>query len=254
MRVSIITACYHAAETIGIAMESVARQSWADLEYILVDGGSTDETVDRILAFARGAHGRDVKWVSEPDKGMYDALNKGIRMATGDVIGILNADDALQDDDVIQRIAQAFSDDVDAVYSDVRFVNHAGQTVRYYWARYWRPWMFRWGFMPPHPGIYIRRTCFEKLGAYTLGYQIAADYELLVRFLCKNRVRTRYLGICSVKMRMGGKSTRGWKSNWLLNKENVRASRENGYLCCLPMMLPKYLFKVWEFIIPYLKR
>ena len=251
MRISIITACYNAAATLGATMESVVRQSWADVEYIVVDGGSTDGTVDVIREFASG---RDIKWISEPDAGMYDAVNKGIQMATGDVIGILNADDAFLDCDVIQRIAHAFTDEVDAVYSDVRFADHTGKIVRYYWAKHWRPWMLQWGFMPPHPGIYIRRECFERLGIYKLGYHIAADYELVIRFLRKNHLRTRYLDICAVEMRMGGKSTRDWRSNWLLNKEIVRANRETGYYCCLPMLVPKYLFKVFEFITPRVQR
>jgi glycosyltransferase involved in cell wall biosynthesis len=185
---------------------------------------------------------------------MYDAVNKGIGMATGDVIGILNADDAFQDCEVLQRIACAFTDEVDAVYSDVRFADHAGKTVRHYWARHWQPWMLQWGFMPPHPGVYIRREWFERLGCYKLGYHIAADYELLIRFLRKNRLRTRYLAICAVEMRMGGRSTQGWRSNWLLNKEIVRANRETGYFCCLPMLVPKYLFKIFEFIGPKVQR
>ena len=112
--------------------------------------------------------------------------------------------------------------------------------------------MFQWGKMPPHPGVYIRRECFEKLGYYKMGYYIASDYELLIRFLRKNAIRARYLDKCLVCMGLGGRSTKNWKSNLILNQEIVRANRENGYFCCLPMLVPKYFFKIWEFILPKL--
>ena len=267
MRISIITACYNSATTIGAAMESVVRQSWAEIEYIVVDGGSTDGTVDVVRDFAKEAHGRDIKWLSEPDDGMYDAINKGIRMATGEVIGILNADDFLFNNKVIETIACAFLSSSeprvkkDVVYTDVQFVKagstltelREAQTLRYYSAKRWKPWMMQWGYMPPHLGVYIRRDAFERLGFYKLGYHIAADYELLIRFLRKGGLTMRYLDLCSVGMRMGGRSTRNWRSNLLLNQEIVRGNRENGYFCCMPMLMPKYCFKIWEFILPYLK-
>jgi glycosyltransferase involved in cell wall biosynthesis len=236
-------------------------------------------------------------WVSEPDRGMYDAINKGIRWATGAVVGILNADDVLADDRVLERVAEVFfgsslvaddqqtvgsgqsavgSDSANAlmnfrtnelphaIYGDIRFVAdrrgvglgklRAEPTVRYYSSRYWRPWMLQWGFMPPHPSVYIRRACFEQLGDYSLDYQIAADYALLVRFLRKARLSCRYVPMCFVDMRVGGKSTKNWRSNVLLNQEIVRGNREAGYFCCLPMLLPKYVFKVWEFVVPRVKR
>ena len=184
---------------------------------------------------------------------MYDAINKGIKMATGDVVGILNADDMLESSETLAKIADAFADGVDAAYADIRFVKEDLQTtVRYYGAKHWRPWMFQWGKMPPHPSVYIRRELFEKFGLYKLGYDIAADYELLIRYLRVARIKSRYLNESIVRMRMGGKSTRGWRSNLKLNQEIVRGNRENGYFCCLPMLLPKYFFKVFEFILPRL--
>lgn len=253
MKVSIITVCYQAEGSIARTMRSVLEQTWAEIEYIVVDGGSTDGTADVIREHEAEFNGR-MRWVSEPDGGLYDAFNKGIRMATGDVIGILNADDAFQDSEVVRCAVSVFDGETDAVYSDIRFADRTGRTIRYYSARHWRPWMLQWGYMPPHPGVYIRREWFERLGGYKLGYHIAADNELLIRFLRKNRLRAHYLNICSVKMRMGGKSTRNWRSNLLLNQEIVRGNRENGYFCCMPMLMPKYLFKVWEFIIPRLSR
>ena len=243
-------------------MESVLRQTHPDVEYIVVDGASTDGTQALLEACEKKFAGR-MRWVSEPDAGFYDALNKGIRMATGDVVGVLNADDTLADDDTLARVAAAFTDGVDAVYGDVRFVRgcagvsldafRALKTVRWYSSRHWRPWMLQWGFMPPHPSVYIRKTCFEKLGFYAADYRIAADYALLVRFLRKAGLRAVRLPMCFADMRTGGVSTRGWRSNLLLNREIVRGNREAGYFCCLPMLAPKYLFKIFEFVIPKIR-
>ena len=203
---------------------------------------------------------------------MYDAINKGIKMATGDIVGILNADDMFESPDTLAKIAARFEgtgngergtgnreqgtgngEQIEAVYADIRFVRDDLQTTsRYYSAKHWKPWMLQWGKMPPHPSVYIRRELFDKLGLYKLGYDIAADYELLIRYLRKAGIRTKYLNECVVRMRMGGKSTRGWRSNLKLNQEIVRGNMENGYFCCLPMLLPKYLFKIFEFILPRL--
>lgn len=265
MTISLITACYNSAAVIRTAIESVLRQTWHDVEYLVVDGGSTDGTTD-ILREMEGRFCGRLRWVSERDSGMYDAINKGIRMATGDVVGILNADDVLSTDGVLARVAAAFESRAgaetapDTIYGDVRFITdrrgleldslRSEPTVRYYSARSWRPWMLQWGFMPPHPSVYIRRSCFARLGLYALDYVIAADYALLIRYLRKARVRSRYLPMCFVDMRLGGVSTRNWRSTLLLNREIVRANREAGYFCCLPMLLPKYGFKIWEFVMP----
>ena len=267
MKVSLITACYNSAKTIKTAMESVLAQKDVDVEYIVVDGGSNDGTVDIVKEYpTRSACSTrfSFKWISERDKGMYDAINKGIKMATGDVVGILNADDMFESENTLAHVVNCFNhvkrveacrdgERVNAVYADIRFVKDDLQTTsRYYSAKHWKPWMLQWGKMPPHPSVYIRRELFEKLGLYKLGYDIAADYELLIRYLRKARIKTCYLNECVVRMRMGGKSTRGWKSFKTLNKEIVRGNLENGYFCCFPMLLPKYMFKIFEFILPRL--
>ena len=284
MKISLITVCWNCAGTVADAMRSVAAQDRLgyDLEYIVVDGGSTDGTAEKVAAFAESAAADcgacphwlaapkrlsrvggclapagerrgalSFRWVSERDEGLYDAMNKGVRMATGDVVGILNADDVLESPGTLSHVAAAFSEGVDAVYADVRFVrDDLETTARRYSARGWRPWMHRWGYMPPHPGVYIRREWFERLGGYKLGYAIAADFELMVRYFCRHRLRTAYLPECVVRMRLGGKSTRGWRANVLLNAENVRANRENGFFTCFAMMLPKYAFKIWGVVLP----
>lgn len=275
MKVTLITACYNSAGTIRTAIESVLSQKGVDVEYIVVDGGSKDCTVDIIKEYADKTLNSKLltpkftfRWLSESDQGMYDAINKGIKMATGDIVGILNADDMFESENTLAHVVEAFrsggdesggvesggvGERVDCVYADIRFVKDDLQTTnRYYSAKHWKPWMLQWGKMPPHPSVYIKRKLFERHGLYKLGYDIAADYELLVRYLRKAGVTARYIAGSVVRMRMGGKSTRGWRSNLKLNQEIVRANRENGYFCCLPMLLPKYLFKIFEFILPRL--
>lgn len=263
MKVSLITACYNSVATIKTTLESVLAQRGVDIEYIVVDGGSQDGTVDIIKEYStRSTRSTrfEFRWLSERDEGMYDAINKGIKMATGNIVGILNADDMFESEDSLAHVVGAFSrvervegGRVDAVYADIRFVKDDLQTtIRYYGAKCWKPWMHNWGYMPPHPSVYVRRELFEKFGPYKLGYHISADFELMVRYLCRNRINAVYLPECVVKMRLGGKSTKNWRANMLLNAENVRANRENGYFSCFAMMLPKYLFKIFEFILPTL--
>ena len=234
-----------------------------EIEYIVVDGGSTDGTVGIIKKFAtqfdpieqsNNLNNRTMtfRWLSEKDRGMYDAINKGVGMATGDVIGILNADDRLEDENVLADVVRAFERadrPLDAVYGDIRFVRgESAETARYYSSAGWRRWMHNWGYMPAHPTVYVRREVFERCGVYKLGYDISADFEWMVRTLCRGRVRAKYLPRCMVTMRLGGKSTAGLRAMVKLNRENVRANRENGYFCCLAMMLPKYAYKIWGYV------
>lgn len=253
MKISLITACYNAEKTICDALESVARQKGVVVESIVMDGGSTDGTVARIKAFAekvRGSAALTVLWQSAHDQGMYDALNKGIARATGDVVGILNADDVLADETTLATIAAAFeSDAVEAVYGDVRFVRElGGRTVRYCSARWFRPWMFRFAVMVPHPSFYCRRELFVRFGGYSLDYRICADFELVMRYLWKHRVRARYIPQCLVEMRLGGASTVGLGSTIEINREDLRALRANGYWSALSLIYLKYLFKIWGFV------
>ena len=247
MKISIITACYNSVDVIRHAMDSVLAQSWGELEYIVVDGGSSDGTVDVIQEYEPKFKGR-MRWISEADQGLYDALNKGIRMAGGEVVGILNGDDFFRHARVVESVAQAFNPEIDATYADIRFVKGAklDQVTRYYSARRWKPWMLRWGYMPPHPSFYCRRAKFEQLGYYKLDYKIAADYELLIRFLWKGGLRARYINDALIDMRLGGLSTKGVASTITLNREIVRGNRENGVYTNMLMLCPKYLFKVWE--------
>lgn len=273
MKVSLITVCYNSATAIRTCFDSVFSQQGVDLEYIVVDGGSKDGTVDIIKEYADKTLNFQLltpnftfKWLSESDKGMYDAINKGIKMATGDVVGILNADDVLASDETLKRIAEAFEsggvesggvgERVDCVYADIRFVREGNSvevlrnapTVRYCSAKKWRPWMFRFAAMVPHPSFYVRRECFERLGGYSLDYRICADFELELRYLYLAKLKAAYLPECVVVMRMGGMSTAGWRSNMEINREDLRALRSHDIWSCLPLIYLKYLFKIWGFV------
>jgi glycosyltransferase involved in cell wall biosynthesis len=274
MKISLITACYNSATTIRSCIDSVLEQQGIDLEYIVVDGGSKDGTVDIIKECStRSACSTWFKYISEPDRGMYDAINKGIKMATGDVVGILNADDILAADNTLATIAEVFSrkerkgrkeegsgesarSEVECVYADIRFVKSGdsveelrnAKTVRYCSAARWRPWMFRFAAMVPHPSFYARRECFDKLGMYSLDYRICADFELVLRFLGIAKLPSVYLPKCVVVMRTGGASTAGWRSNVEINREDLRALKANGVWSCLPLIYLKYLFKIWGFV------
>ena len=279
MKISLITACYNSAATIRTCFDSVLSQQCVDLEYIVVDGGSKDGTVDIIKEYStRSTRSTrfEFRWLSERDQGMYDAINKGIKMATGDIVGILNADDVLATDDTLAHVASAFAEEedkklksesdhhvekpegrcIDALYADIRFVRTGdtldalrnAKTVRYCSAAKWRPWMFRFAAMVPHPSFYVRRECFARLGGYSLDYRICADFELELRYLYLAKLKAAYLPECVVVMRMGGASTAGWRSNVEINREDLRALRSHGIWSCLPIIYLKYLFKIWGFV------
>ena len=251
MKISVITVTYNSAATVRDTIESVLRQNYQDYEYLLIDGGSKDNTVDIIKEYVSKFEGR-MRWISEKDKGMYDGINKGIRMATGDVVGIINSDDFYHRTDIFGVISKSFEENpgVQAIYGDVRFVkpDNLEKTVRYYSSKHWRPWRFRFGFMPAHPTFFTYKENFEKYGYYQYDYHIAADYELLIRHLYTNKVPAKYVPVDFMKMRTGGRSTNGWKANVLLNKEIVRACKENGIWTCMPLLFLKYFIKVFELL------
>ncbi len=251
MKISLITVTYNSSATVRDTIESVLRQCYDDYEYLVIDGGSKDNTMDIVRELEPKFYGK-MLWVSEKDNGMYDGINKGIRMATGDVVGIINSDDFYDRTDIFDIINKAFEEDKDvqAIYGDVRFVNpdNLEKTVRYYSSKHWKPWRFRFGFMPAHPTFFTYKENFEKYGYYQYDYHIAADYELLIRHLYTNKVPAKYVPVDFMKMRTGGRSTNGWKANVLLNKEIVRACKENGIWTCMPLLFMKYFIKVFELL------
>ena len=249
MKVSIVTATYNSALTLSDTIRSVLSQTYQDIEYIIVDGASTDKTTDIIRQYEPRFQGR-MKWLSEKDGGIYDAMNKGIRMATGDVVGILNSDDYFTACDVVERMAPAFDDDnVDAVYGDIHFIRDGqpDKCIRYYSSRPFRPLWLRFGFMPAHPSFYCRRSVYERAGLYKTDYQIGSDYEMMVRLFLVHHIQARYLPIDFVTMRTGGTSTRNVKSRLTLIRDDVRGCRENGIYTNPLMISLKFLYKIFEF-------
>lgn len=248
MKISIITATYNSAATIADTMESVLAQTYKDIEFWIVDGASTDGTMDIVKRYEERFQGR-LHYLSEPDRGIYDAMNKGISRCTGDIVGILNSDDYFTDSRVLEDIAKALADDsLDAVYGDIHFIRagEPGRVVRYYSSAMFRPFWLRFGFMPAHPSFYVRREVYRKCGPYSLDYKIAADYEMMVRLFHTHRIRARYLKRDFVTMRMGGASTKNIRSRLLITREDVRACRRNGLYTNTLLISLKYLYKVFE--------
>lgn len=246
MVISLITVCYNSANTITKTLQSVKDQTFLNIEYIVVDGNSKDNTLELVNGFPNIS-----KVISEPDKGMYDALNKGIKLASGDYIGILNADDVLHTQNTIKELTDEIKkDELDLYYGDIRFIHpdNLNKTIRYYSAKNWDPSKFKWGYMPPHPSVYIKKEIFEIYGDYKLDYKISADYELLVRFIHKNNVSCRYIPQLMVDMMPGGISNKSIYSRYLLNKEIVKACADNGIQTNLLMLALKYFSKMFEYL------
>ena len=245
--VSIITVSYNSVGTISDTIKSVLAQTYPNIEYIIIDGFSTDGTIELINSYGKSIS----KFVSEPDKGIYDAINKGIKLAAGDIIGILNSDDFFYDNNVIERVAVAFEEnEIDAVFGDVQFVDpeKTSKIIRYYSSKNFNPAKFKFGFMPAHPSFYVKRELFEKLGYYKTDYKIAADYELLIRFLYVNQIKYKYIEMPFVSMRTGGVSNKSICSNVTLNKEIARACKENGIHTNYLYIYSKYFLKMFEFL------
>lgn len=227
MKVSIITVVYNSHDTIAEAVESVLQQTYADIEYIVVDGLSTDGTVAVVQQYA----GRITKFISEADGGLYDALNKGICMATGDVIGFLHADDIFYSPDAVTQVAAAFLKyDTDSVYADLVYVDRlrVDKQVRNWKSGPFNRSKFVYGWMPPHPTFYVKREVYQRLGLYNTAFKSAADYELMLRYLYKNNISTTYIPECLVRMRTGGKSNLSLSNRLKANREDYQAWLQNG--------------------------
>jgi len=225
MKVSIITVCYNSAETIEKTFQSVKAQTYTNVEYIVIDGKSSDSTIDII------GNNKEIisKYISEPDKGLYHAMNKGIKLATGDLVGILNSDDIFKDNYVLENIAKFhLQNNVDASVGNIIQFNEEGKTVRMYSAKNWNPGKLKIGFMPAHPAIFFKRGLFEKYGKYHLDFVSGADYELIVRFFLKHHISWKYSDITTTAMLRGGISSSGFGSYQLISKEIVKALSINN--------------------------
>lgn len=248
MKISVITVSFNSVRTLGDTLESVAAQTHLEVEHIVVDGASTDGTLKIIERY--GEH--VALLISEPDQGIYDAMNKGLRLATGEVIGFLNADDVYADSGVVERVSAIMAeDDLDALFGDAEFVNpdRPNQPVRRYRSERFRPERIAWGWMPAHPALFLRRRVYESYGLFRTDYRIAGDFEYCARIFHKNTLLYRSLPETLVRMRIGGISTSGWRNTVLLNREVLRACRENGIDTNILKIFSKYPAKLLEFLV-----
>ena len=220
MKISIITVCYNAEDTISDTIESVLSQDYKDVEYIIVDGKSTDRTLEIIQSIKNG-----IKLISEKDQGIYDAMNKGINTASGDVIGILNADDVYKNSQVLTEVMDAFKANVSIVYGDIEYVkyNDLSKVVRKWKAGVFRSGKFKWGWMPPHPGFFVRKSCYESFGLFNLNLSTSADYELMLRMLEVHHLSCNYIPKTITSMRVGGASNSSLKNRLIANRNDKKA-------------------------------
>lgn len=247
-KISLITVTFNSDKTLRDTINSVLKQTYTNIEYIVVDGLSKDNTMDIVREYEPQFEGR-MKWISEKDKGLYDAMNKGVRMATGDVVGILNSDDFFTANDVLEKVVAGFDEQTDAVYGDLHYVHpdDLQHSVRYYSSKIFKRNLMRMGFIPAHPTFYCRRECFDKFGYYKTDYKIAADFDLLLRFIYVNRIRIKYLPMDMVTMRTGGASTNGLKSRMGGMNEHLRSLRENGVKSNRFILSLRYFYKITEY-------
>ena len=248
MKISIITATYNRESTIIRAISSVRSQTYGNVQLVIIDGASTDETVELIKPFMSAS---DIV-CSEQDHGIYDALNKGINLSNGEVIAFLHSDDLYIDEEAVSNVMKLFEDDeVDIVYGDVSFFNgnNPEKVTRIYHSDDLSQRNLAWGKMPAHPAIFVRRRVYNRVGNFKIDYQIAADYEFLCRLVKDAEFKVKRLPRVLVRMQSGGASTRGIKSFFLLNREVYRALRENGIYTNYFMLFSKYFSKVRQFLI-----
>lgn len=227
MRISVITVCYNASTTIEETLDSIKAQDFPDVEHIVVDGLSTDETPEVLNKRSE----QIAKIISERDDGIYDAMNKGIAHASGEIVGFLNADDVYADSRVLSLIADAFeTHKSDSIYGDLQYVSadNPGKVVRNWKELSYKRSRFKQGWMPPHPTFYVKKELLDKFGAFNTAFKISADYELMLRLLYKYKASTVHIPHILVKMKVGGKSNQSIKNRIIANKEDRKAWKING--------------------------
>lgn len=226
MKISVVTAVFNRVATIGAAIESVQAQTYPQVEHVVQDGGSSDGTLDAVRDIANGS----TRLISERDHGIYDAINRGIGNATGDVIGLMHSDDFFASPDALAKVADAFADpSVQGVYGDLQYVaaDNPGKVVRHWRSGEYTPAKLRQGWMPPHPTLYLRREVFDTHGLYDTSFSIAADYDAMLRYLAIGKIKLAYVPHVLVKMRMGGESNRSLERILKKSREDYRAIRKN---------------------------
>jgi len=246
LRISIITVCFNAEKTIENTIKSVLSQDYNNIEYILIDGYSTDRTMRIVSDYYNNIN----VIISEKDNGIYDAINKGIMLASGEIIGLLHADDEFYDTNIITKVAKVFEDSpkLDSIIGDIVFEDDSNQIIRKYSSKNWSVNLFSWGIMPPHPSFYCKRIVFFKFGFYNTDFKIAADFELLIRFLKIKNISFIYVPLVIVKMKLGGASTRGISSLLTINREIYKACGLNSINTNYFKLYSKYFLKIFEFI------
>lgn len=248
MKVSLITITYNSEKTLSDTIQSVLSQKYENIEYIIVDGLSSDNTLSIIKRYESQFKGR-LKWVSEKDCGIYDAMNKGIQMATGDIVGILNSDDLLMDNQVLKDIVFAFDDETDAIYGNLYFVEQSNinRVVRVWKGSSYKS--FTKGWHPAHPTFYVRHEIYEKYGAFDVSFDVSADFELMLRLIEKYHIRTKYIDRYMVRMRMGGESTGSFLNIIKGNRNILKAFEKNGI-----SVSPFYpIIRLWPKALDFIK-
>ncbi len=253
MKISIITVVYNNKDFIEDCINSVIAQSYKNIEYIIIDGNSTDGTIGVVKKYEKYIS----KWISEPDSGIYDAMNKGIRTSTGDIIGFLNSDDVYYNNEVIKKVIDRFKGGKsDIVYGDLVYVRkeNLDKIVRYWESGEYREGLFEEGWHPPHPAFFVKREVFGKYGDFNTNFKISADYEMMLRFLKRYRVSAGNIDEILVKMRTGGRSGRNFKNILEANIECYKAWKENGYLPSVLFIFKKILLKIKQYVKFYEKK
>lgn len=262
MKISVITATWNSGKTIGDTLRSVFNQSFTDVEHIIKDGGSKDDTLEICKNFEQKYYkdeckGRTINILSDKDKGIYDAMNQGVKAATGDVIGILNSDDFYTSDDVLARVAEEFekNPELEAVYGDIHFVKDENlkKCTRYFSSRYFRPWALRFGFMPAHPSFYVRREVYDKYGLYDLDFRTSSDFEMMVRLFVKEKIRSKYINKDFVTMRAGGESTAGLEAKRKVNRDIAGSLKKHGVYSNQFFQSLRYFWRIGEIVYTKIK-
>lgn len=262
MKISVITATWNSGRTIGDTLRSVFNQSFTNVEHIIKDGGSKDDTLEICKNFEQKYYkdeckGRTINILSDKDKGIYDAMNQGVKVATGDVIGILNSDDFYTSDDVLARVAEEFekNPELEAVYGDIHFVKDENlkKCTRYFSSRYFRPWALRFGFMPAHPSFYVRREVYEKYGLYDLDFRTSSDFEMMVRLFVKEKIRSKYINKDFVTMRAGGESTAGLEAKRKVNRDIAGSLKKHGVYSNQLFQSLRYFWRIGEIVYTKIK-
>ena len=243
MKLSLITVCYNSALTIRKTLESVKNQLNRNFEYIVIDGGSTDQTTKILKDYSSIID----KIISEPDKGLYDAMNKGIEIATGDIVGILNSDDTFYSNTVINEVISFHKrNKIQASIGNISQYTKTGKLIRLYYSNSWVVKDLRSGVMPAHPSIFFEKKLFDDFGYYSLDYKIAADYELIVRFFLSQKIIWKYSNILTTKMLIGGASSNGIVSYINITREIIKALKDNGVKFFKVTIIVRFIFKLRE--------